>query len=217
MLSETLRFELAPLNVRVITLVAGNVDSNMSSGRNGPPPAGLPSSSYYKGIEQKISKREKFANMDTAKFADEVVNAVVSGATGKVWKGGNMGVVRWLVPVMPSFIYVSVGQFLSRRRWLMRSLGSNDDIPWARIGQNAGAILMCRYIAGTSSSEFNTLRDNHKLNSRPIEYSKNPIGKHPHQPFSLVHLNCSQDKANRSRWYRYSHFRAVALRFDNPI
>ena len=164
----------------------------MSSGRNWPPPPELPSSSYYKAIEQEVSKRQKFTNMDTAKFADEVVNAVVSGAAGKVWKGGNMGVVRWLVPVMPSFIYVSVRQSLSGRRGLMRSLGSNDDIPWARIGQNAEAIVTYRHIAGTSNSEINILQDKHRLISRQIRYSKTPIESTPHQPFSLVHLTYNQ-------------------------
>lgn len=107
MLSETLRYELAPLNVRVITLVAGNVSSHMSSGINGPPPAELPPASRYKAIEKELSKGEKYADMDTTEFANEVVAAVVSGATGKVWKGGNMALVRWLMPIMPSFVYVS--------------------------------------------------------------------------------------------------------------
>lgn len=107
MLSETMRYELAPLNVRVITLVAGNVSSHMSSGVNGPPPAELPPTSRYKAIEKELAKGQKMADMDTTVFADEVVSAVISGATGKVWKGGNMATVRWLAPFMPSFLYVS--------------------------------------------------------------------------------------------------------------
>ncbi|KAF3036165.1 hypothetical protein E8E12_003664 [Didymella heteroderae] len=118
MLSETLRYELAPLDVRVITLVAGNVTSHMSSGVNCPPPAELPSTSRYKAIEKELSKGEKYADMGTTVFANEVVGAVVSGATGKVWKGGNMTVVRWLVPIMPSFVYdrimVSLGRGLDK-------------------------------------------------------------------------------------------------------
>lgn len=107
MLSETLRYELAPLGVRVITLVAGNVASHMSSGVNGAPPAELPPSSRYKAIEKELSKGESFADMDTTVFANGVVGAVVSGAAGKVWKGGNMATVRWLMPILPSFVYVS--------------------------------------------------------------------------------------------------------------
>jgi hypothetical protein len=118
MLSETLRYELAPLNVRVITLVAGNVSSHMSSGVNGPPPAELPPTSRYKAIEKELQKNEEFADMDTTVFANEVVGAVVSGATGKVWKGGNMATVRWLMPFMPSFVYVS-------SRWCLASRVDN--------------------------------------------------------------------------------------------
>ncbi|KAL1648998.1 hypothetical protein SLS61_006520 [Didymella pomorum] len=118
MLSETLRYELAPLNVRVITLVAGNVSSHMSSGVNGPPPAELPPTSRYKAIEKELQKNEEFADVDTTVFANEVVDAVVSGATGKVWKGGNMATVRWLMPFMPSFVYdrimVSLGRGLDK-------------------------------------------------------------------------------------------------------
>lgn len=106
MLSETLRYELAPLGVRVITLVAGNVASHMSAGINGSPPAELPSKSRYKVIEKQVAKQGQYTDMNTAKFADKVVAAVVSRATGKVWEGGNMMVVKWLVPIMPSFIYV---------------------------------------------------------------------------------------------------------------
>lgn len=116
MLSETLRYELAPLNVRVITLVAGNVASNMSSGVNGTPPAELPASSRYKAVEKAIASPVEFSEMRTAKFAEGVVGAVEARLTGKVWRGGNMGVVRWLVPFMPGFIYVSLLLLCGRQR-----------------------------------------------------------------------------------------------------
>jgi len=118
MFSETLRYELAPLHVRVITLIAGNVASHMSAGVNGPPPASLPAASRYKAVEAELAKGEKFADMDTSVFADGVVAAVVGGATGKVWKGGNMAVTRWLVPFLPGFVYdrimVSLGRGLDK-------------------------------------------------------------------------------------------------------
>lgn len=114
MLSETLRFELAPLNVRVMTVVAGNVSSHMSSGVNWSPPTQLPPTSYYRPIEKEIAKPAEFSDMDTMKFANEVVSAVVSGATGNLYKGGNVGIVRWMVPILPSFIYVSLRNVVQR-------------------------------------------------------------------------------------------------------
>lgn len=61
MLSETLRLELAPLNVRVITLMAGNVQSNI--GDNGAPPQKLPPSSHYLPIEKHIAEKSEWADM----------------------------------------------------------------------------------------------------------------------------------------------------------
>lgn len=108
MLSETLRYELAPLNAKVITVVTGNVSSHMSSGVNWSPPTKLPPTSYYRPIGQEIAKPAEFGDMKATKFADDVVSAVVSGATGNLYKGGNIGVVRWLVPILPTFVYVSL-------------------------------------------------------------------------------------------------------------
>ncbi|KAJ4343664.1 hypothetical protein N0V95_006603 [Ascochyta clinopodiicola] len=82
MFSETLRLELAPLGIRVITLVAGNVASNMSSGKNGPPPSALPATSRYKAVEARLAKPEPSSDMKTARFADEVDRIMVSLGRG---------------------------------------------------------------------------------------------------------------------------------------
>ncbi|KAJ4354049.1 NADPH-dependent 1-acyl dihydroxyacetone phosphate reductase [Didymosphaeria variabile] len=101
--SETLRMELAPLNVKVVTLVAGNVSSNMVN--NAPPPTQLPEHSFYKPIEKEIAKEEAFTNMSTSKFAEEVASEVLNGASGRVFKGANSGVVKWLIPFLPQWIF----------------------------------------------------------------------------------------------------------------
>lgn len=132
MLSETLRYELAPFDVRVITLLAGNVTSNLSSG-NGAPPAELPATSRYKAVEKDIAAEVKFSEMETVKFAEEVVGAVGARATGRVWSGGNTWVLRWIVPVMPGFIYVSILE--SEGRVVLTSvLEPSYDLPWSRCG-----------------------------------------------------------------------------------
>ena len=66
MFSETLRYELAPLHVRVITLVAGNVASHMSAGVNGPPPASLPAASRYKAVEAELMEVSMLSERGTA-------------------------------------------------------------------------------------------------------------------------------------------------------
>lgn len=103
--SETLRMELAPLNVKVVTLVAGNVTSNMSS--NGAPPQQLPDGSFYKPIEKEIAMQEPFTEMPVSKFAEEVASEVLNGASGRVFKGANSGLVKWLVPLLPQAVLVS--------------------------------------------------------------------------------------------------------------
>jgi hypothetical protein len=105
----------------------------MSSGENGPPPAVLPPNSHYKSIEKDIAKVTKYKDMDTTEFADAVVGAVTVGSAGKIWKGGNMTVVRWLVPIMPSFVYVCRTPIFYQKRLTLLT-GSDNDVTRARFG-----------------------------------------------------------------------------------
>ena len=93
------------MNVKVVTLLAGNVASNITT--NGPPPAELPEDSFYKPIEKYIAVEEAFTNMPTSKFANEVANEVLGGASGRVFKGANSGIVKWLIPYLPQWAFVS--------------------------------------------------------------------------------------------------------------
>lgn len=106
MFSETLRLELAPLGVRVITLMAGNVQTNISV--NAERPAALPLTSQYLPIEKDIITERKWDEMDRNEFAKKVVNDVLGGVSGKVWLGTSTGTVRWAVPLMPQWIFVSL-------------------------------------------------------------------------------------------------------------
>jgi hypothetical protein len=117
MLSETMRLELAPLNVRVITLVAGGTKSNISD--NGPPPESLPPTSQYLAVEKHIATNMDFKQTPTEIFAERVVDDVVRGATGKVWHGVGSKTVRYAVPLMPQWIFVSLNQRLITCRVLM--------------------------------------------------------------------------------------------------
>lgn len=104
-LSETLRIELTPLNVRVITLMPGGVESNIFA--NGPPPTELPKGSYYLPIEKQLARPVIFDKMETAKFARCVVESVLNGHSGKVWRGASAGMVSWMVRFMPQWLLVS--------------------------------------------------------------------------------------------------------------
>jgi len=103
--SDTLRLELAPFGIKVVTLLAGNVVSNM--GTYAPPSLQLPPDSPYKPIEKDIEGPGEWNMMSTSKFADEAASQILNGISAPMWKGVNTPLVRWLVPFMPQFIFVS--------------------------------------------------------------------------------------------------------------
>ena len=101
MLSETLRLELRPFGVKVITLIAGNVASNIHANT---PPIELPSDSVYEPVRSEISKEMQYSDQPAASFAKQVVNDVLGGAQGKVYRGGNSGLVKWLPSILSSWV-----------------------------------------------------------------------------------------------------------------
>jgi 1-acylglycerone phosphate reductase len=105
MLSETLRLELAPFHVRVITLMSGNVASNITANT---PAIKIPSTSYYLPVKAEIAKEEQYADMPTKAFAEQVVSAVVGGSKGKFWLGGNIWIVRTALFWLPGWAVVSI-------------------------------------------------------------------------------------------------------------
>lgn len=143
-LSETLRLELAPLNVRVITVMAGSVISNIAA--NGPPPASLPSTSVYLPVEKYLAVELELDGMDTHKFAEQIVGSVVKGVTGKVWAGKSVGIIRML-QVAPQWVFVSLPSLdLFRIRLLRLSRGYHADL-WCRIRSCSlleGGLIRCR-------------------------------------------------------------------------
>ncbi|KAL4788390.1 hypothetical protein BJX76DRAFT_366835 [Aspergillus varians] len=89
MYSETLRLEVAPLGVKVVTIMTGIVASNMFANT---PHDSLPESSYYTVASQDIAvtaSGEKFAStaMPAAVYAQGVVDDVLRGHSGMTWRG----------------------------------------------------------------------------------------------------------------------------------
>ena len=87
-MSETLRQELAPLGVRVVTGMLGSVESNFYANDSW---QGLSETSRYKSVEPYIAKKmesrdgQKQENVED--FARNFVGDVLSGAEGQVWRG----------------------------------------------------------------------------------------------------------------------------------
>ncbi|KAL4997566.1 hypothetical protein BDV10DRAFT_201832 [Aspergillus recurvatus] len=100
--SETLRLELAPLHVRVVTAMVGAVGTQIYTKHN----MTLPEDSYYKPIEKYIAKQasgelQEPNNEDINVTARNIVRDTLGGRRGKIWRGGEAGAAKygsWLLP-----------------------------------------------------------------------------------------------------------------------
>ncbi|PYH80324.1 NAD(P)-binding protein [Aspergillus uvarum CBS 121591] len=102
--SETLRLELQPYNVRVISLVTGTIATNIMSHAN----LTLPESSLYHKALPEIQTRgagkdvlNKSAPDD---FARQVVQDILGGASGPVWRGAMASLVEVVSKYIPTGI-----------------------------------------------------------------------------------------------------------------
>jgi short-subunit dehydrogenase len=109
--SETLRLELTPFNVKVLTVVTGAVATSFKA--NVPTPDLPPDSRYLpvrKHVEDSASGATVRGAMASDKYAEEVVEDVLSGATGKVWRGGSAGLAKFGKAWMPTWMLVSLSE-----------------------------------------------------------------------------------------------------------
>ncbi|KAJ6444956.1 oxidoreductase, short-chain dehydrogenase/reductase family [Purpureocillium lavendulum] len=112
--SETLRLELSPFGVSVVTVNLGTVATSFHA--NEPTPE-LPPTSHYTGILDTITKWAKGEAGPKGGPIKDLVNSVVpdvlgEGTGGVVWRGPNSGAVRFLSRWMPV--------------WLLDMMMSND-------------------------------------------------------------------------------------------
>jgi short-subunit dehydrogenase len=98
MYSETLRVEVAPLGVKVVTIMTGIVASKMFENT---PHDELPDTSCYQAAGPnvaEIASGDKFASvaMPVATYAKGVVDDVLRGRTGMAWRGKIVS-IGWFV------------------------------------------------------------------------------------------------------------------------
>jgi 1-acylglycerone phosphate reductase len=93
--ADTLRLELAPFGVSVLTVVTGGVKS---AGQTYFDDLELPKASLYKDVEETIISRAKggdgMPRMDALEYAKAVVDEMEKGSSGKFWYGEFAEMVR---------------------------------------------------------------------------------------------------------------------------
>lgn len=104
-ISETMRLELEPLGVRVVTVMCGSADTPMFDKPGGR--MRLPEASHYHGVEEaayreRMDHRSKATRVDV--LAERLVRAVVGGARGVVWRGAFSTIVRLITWAFPTWL-----------------------------------------------------------------------------------------------------------------
>lgn len=101
-LSETLRLEMEPLGVRVITVMLGGVATQVFAGVED---LKLPEKSYYHSIWEYIDRSSKGLNFTNKQEADvtakNLVHDIISGRRGYVWRGAMSSLSWWLFALLP--------------------------------------------------------------------------------------------------------------------
>ena len=115
MITDTLRLELAPLGVKVVTVNTGAVSTNtLSTGVN----LKLPPTSQYLSIETEIAARARGEDgtprMEPSVYAEKVVGDVLAGANGHIWRGGYASMVWFTSRWLPTWLAVSLISNIAR-------------------------------------------------------------------------------------------------------
>ena len=118
-LTQILRLELAPLGVRTVCLMMGGVKTRFADNTGG---IKVPAGSLYEPIAARAEARRKEADtwgQEADVFAREVVDDIMKGKEGDVWRGGMARFVYWTtwLPgwVVVSFVFLSFCFFC---RWV---------------------------------------------------------------------------------------------------
>ncbi|KAF9894390.1 hypothetical protein FE257_007893 [Aspergillus nanangensis] len=105
MYGECLRLEMAPLGVKVVTVMTGIVGSKIFE--NSPHEA-LPETSYYKVAEKEIAElaagKLKESSMSAETYARNVVGDILGGANGVTWRGRISSIGWFLSSFVPTWL-----------------------------------------------------------------------------------------------------------------
>lgn len=106
-MAETLRVELAPFGVKVLSVVSGALST---MGQTHFDNWKLPVGSLYAPVEDTIRDRargqEGAPRMEPEIYAKRVVSEIIANRKGKFWYGASAGVVKFGVTYLPTWLMV---------------------------------------------------------------------------------------------------------------
>lgn len=111
--ADTLRTELAPFNVKVLTVMTGAIGSKALEKTQD---LKLPEDSIYKAIETHVIARARgedgVKRTAPSDYAKQVVRDVQSGTNGSTWRGSFAGFVKFMSSFAPTSVFVSCAWWL---------------------------------------------------------------------------------------------------------
>lgn len=111
-MAETLRLELAPFGVKVLSIVSGAL---RTMGQTHFDEWKLPAESLYAPLEETIRTRargqEGAPRMEPDVYAKRVVSEITAGRAGKFWYGASAGIVKFAVTYLPTWLMVITFHF----------------------------------------------------------------------------------------------------------
>ncbi|KAJ5632314.1 hypothetical protein N7490_008653 [Penicillium lividum] len=164
MFGETLRLEMLPLDIKVLTVITGAIETNIM--KNGPAPI-LQESLPYSMAQEKIAKLasgdDGFERMKREEFAKKVVKDVLQGTSGKTWRGASASATR-LASLMPSWMLVSMSQASKLPRGGIHPLSIPSrpiyrlSRTWATVTEKSCNILKALQALTSSTQNYNAYR-----------------------------------------------------------
>ena len=108
MFSDTLRMELTPMGVKVVTVMTGMVKTNWY---NNVPTFTLPPDSLYLPVVKHIEAGATGVNnarngTPVDVYAESVVKHLLGGANGRIWHGA-LSALAWWLSLLPYSVMVS--------------------------------------------------------------------------------------------------------------
>lgn len=111
-MAETLRLELAPFGVKVLSVVSGAL---RTMGQTHFDDWKLPADSLYAPLEETIRNRargqEGAPRMEPEVYAKRVVSEITAGRAGRFWYGASAGIVKFAVSYLPTWLMVNRFRF----------------------------------------------------------------------------------------------------------